>query len=138
MTLLFIANRLALIGVLTVAVVWSAVALGKCKKGVAFRAMAWSSGAGGVIPVLIFPVWIYFNARLGLGARVRFESAVTVLWPGSIALMGLDSSGNLVFKLLAIAVLVLMNAGLYGLLGLCVGLVWQKLAKPMALGREEE
>ena len=135
--LLLMTNRLAIVGVMTVALMWFAAALGKWKRGRAFRAMAWSSALGGAFPFLIFPIWTYVNAHLSLGAQVGFQGIVIVLWPSSIGLMGLEAPGTVVSKFLSVAVLVLMNAGLYGLLGLCIGLVWQKLARPTVFGKEE-
>lgn len=108
--LLLIAIRLSVVGTLTVAVLWSAVALGKWKKDIAFHAMVWSSVMGGAIPLLLYGLWALFD--------VGFGPVAAVLWPSSVALMGLDSPGNVVFKLFAVAILVLMNAGLYGLMGI--------------------
>jgi hypothetical protein len=121
-SLLFMANRLAIAGVLIVAVLWLAAALGRWKKGIAFRAMVWSSIVGGAIPLLFYAIWA--------STAIGFGPIVLVLWPSSIALMGLDSPGNVVSKLFAVATLVLMNAGLYGLMGLCIGFVWQRVARP--------
>jgi hypothetical protein len=124
-TLLLIAIRLSIVGTLTVVALWSAAALGKWKKGVAFRAMVWASIVGGAIPLLFYALWAFFN--------VGFGPTIVVFWPSSIALMGLDSPGNSVFKVFAVVILVLMNSGLYGLMGVCIGFVWQKL-----VGRKNE
>jgi hypothetical protein len=123
--------RLSEVGVVLVGILFAAAALGKWKRRTAFRVMAWFSAAGATIPFVIYPIWIFVNAHLGLRVKVVFEDFALTLWPSSIGLMGLEGPGPAVFKLLFVAVLVLMNMGLYGLIGLCIGCLWQKLESAM-------
>jgi hypothetical protein len=123
--ILLVANRLSEAGVVVVGILFAAAAVGRWKKRIAFKVMAWSSAVGGVLPFVIYPIWIFINAH-GLSARNIFEVFVLVLWPSSIGLMGLAGPGPMVLKLISVAVLVLMNMGLYGLVGVCIGFVWQK------------
>jgi hypothetical protein len=120
--ILFAAVRLSEVGVVLVGILFVVAAVGKWKKRIAFRVMAWSSGLGGVTP---FATSMFINAH-GLSVRNTFERFSLVLWPSSIGLMGLEGPGPIVFKLLFVAVLVLMNMGLYGLVGVCIGFAWQK------------
>jgi hypothetical protein len=123
--ILFAAVRLSEVGVVLVGILFAAAAVGKWKKRIAFRVMAWSCALGGVTPFLIFATSMFINAH-GLSVRNTFERFTLVLWPSSIGLMGLEGPGPIVFKLLFVAVLVLMNMGLYGLVGVCIGFAWQK------------
>jgi hypothetical protein len=118
------AVRLSEVGVILVGILFAAAAFGKWKKRLAFRVMAWFSAVGGIIPFLILA-----TSRIiadDPSARNIFERFVVALWPSSIGLMGTDGPGPIVFKLLVVAILVLMNIGLYGLVGVCIGFVWQR------------
>jgi hypothetical protein len=117
--------RLSEVGVVLVGILFAAAALGKWEKRLAFRVMAWSSAAGGIIPFVIYPIWILVNAHF-LSVKNVFEKFVLVLWPSSIGLMGLEGPGPIILELLFVAVLVLLNVGLYGLVGVCIGFAWQK------------
>jgi hypothetical protein len=124
--ILFAAIRLSEIGVVLVGILFAAAALGKWKKRLAFRFMAWSSAAGAAIPFVICPIWMFVNTHFDLRAKVVFEDLALALWRSSILLMGLEGPGPIVLKLLFVAALVLMNMGLYGLVGICVGFAWQR------------
>jgi hypothetical protein len=123
--ILLVATWLSAAGVVVVGILFVAAALEKWKKRMAFRVMAWSSAVGGVIPFVIYPIGIFVNAHF-LSLKNVFEEFLLVLWPTSILLMGLEGPGPIFFKLLFVAVLVLMNVGLYGLVGVCIGFAWQK------------
>jgi hypothetical protein len=123
--ILFAMVRLSEVGVVLVGILFAAAALGKWKKRLAFRVMVWSSAAGGVIPFVVYAISMFINAHAP-SVRNIFEEFVLVLWPSSIGLMGLEGPGPVVFKLMSVAVLVLMNVGLYGVVGVCIGFVWQK------------
>jgi hypothetical protein len=124
--ILFATVRLSEVGIVLVGLLFAAAALGKWEKRIAFRVMAWSSAAGGVIPFLILATSRFVGH--GLIVRNIFERFMLVLWPSSIGLMGLDGPSPTVFKLLVVAVLVLMNMGLYGLVGVCIGFGWQRFS----------
>lgn len=116
-----------MIGTLIVATILCLARFGKWKKDVSYRSMLWFSVAGATIPVLLYPIWIYTN-----GHPLRFispmEDLVLVLWPASLGLMALEGRGTIATNLFVIMILILVNAGLYGLIGLCIGLAWKKLS----------
>jgi hypothetical protein len=103
--------------------------LGKWKKGIAFRLMLWFSLAGIAIPLVLFLVSMYISAHDLVNAEIRIQSFFLVLWPSSIGLMGLEGTGSTASELSTIAVLVLINAGLYGMIGLFAGSAWQGLMR---------
>lgn len=110
-------NNLGLGGAVLVAVLLCAAAFGKWKKGVAFRCMLWFSVAGIAIPVVI------------LITKIEMSDFFLTFWPSSIGLMGLDGTGSLASELSAVGLLVLINAGLYGIIGLFVGYTWQGIRR---------
>ncbi|MGA7379239.1 MAG: hypothetical protein WBX03_00180 [Terriglobales bacterium] len=125
-----VANLLSAAGALVVAGILSAAALGRWKRGKAFRIMAWLSALGGLLPFVLWPIWTYVNRHSSLEVRVSFDKFAIVVWPSSLGLMALDAPGRAAGSgLVLICMLILMNMGLYGLIGLCVGAVWQKTAK---------
>jgi hypothetical protein len=123
--ILFAAVRLSEVGVILVGILFVAAALGKWKKHLAFRVMVRSCVAGGLIPFAVYPISMLIGAH-SLNARNIFERFVVVLWPSSIGLLGLDGPGAIILKLMFVAVLILMNMGLYGLIGVCIGFVCQR------------
>jgi hypothetical protein len=123
--ILRIAAYLSTVGGLVVAAVLCAAALGKTKKGFAYRIMVRFSLLGTALPFVIY-LWIYLQRHFGFRFETATEDVVLVLWPSSIALMAINS--NNFAALLFVGVLILMNAGLYGIIGLCIGFVWEKSA----------
>ncbi|MGB7583421.1 MAG: hypothetical protein WBM11_01155 [Terriglobales bacterium] len=115
-------NLLSVLGTLLVAALLCAAAFGRWKKGIPYRTMVRFSFFGVVIPFAVYAASI-LEHRFGVRFLVAVEEFFLVLWPGSIATMALNSS-NSVSNLFFVAILILMNAGLYGLVGLCMGLAW--------------
>jgi hypothetical protein len=124
-----VTNLLSAAGALTVAGLLTAAALGRWKRGRAFRVMAWLSALGGLVPFVILPIWTHVNRHFTLDVQVAFEKFALVVWPSSLGLMALEAPGTAASRLVIVCMLVLMNMGLYGLIGLCIGMVWDKLAK---------
>jgi|SRR5579872_2348036 len=125
-TLLFLAVRLSMIGTLVVATILCLARFGKWKKDVSYRSMLWFSVAGATIPVLLYPIWIYTDGHL-LRFISPMEDLALVLWPASLGLMALEG-GTIATQLFVTMILILVNAGLYGLIGLCIGLAWKNLS----------
>ncbi len=127
---LFLAlNLLSAAGALIVAGLLTAAALGRWRRGLAFRVMTRMAVAGGLLPFLLLPVWTYVNRHFALDLQVGFEKLAIIAWPSSIGLMALEAPGTAGSKVVVVCVLVLMNLGLYGLIGLCLGMVWEKAAR---------
>jgi hypothetical protein len=123
-----VTNLLSAVGALIVAGILSAAALGRWRRGKAFRTMAWLSALGGLLPFVLLPIWTYVNRHFALEIQIGFDKFALVLWPSSLGLMALEGPGTAASRLVIVCMLVLMNMGLYGLIGLCIGMVWEKLA----------
>lgn len=110
-------NFLGLGGAILIIALLCAATFGKWEKGIVFRCMLWFSVAGIAIPIMLL------STKMGLS-----EFALTI-WPSSLGLLGLDGTGSTVSELSVIAMLVLINAGLYGIVGLIVGYSWQGILR---------
>jgi hypothetical protein len=119
--LLEVTNLLSVVGTFLVAALLCAAALGRWKKGAPYRTMVRFATLGAAIPIALYAVSI-LDSRFGLRFLVTVEDIFLMLWPGSIATMALNSSSG--SNLFFIVILILMNAGLYGVVGLCIGLTW--------------
>jgi hypothetical protein len=119
--LLVVTNLLSVVGAILVASLLCAAAFGRWKKGTPYRTMVRFSIFGAVIPVALYAVSIV-DSRFGLRFLVAVEDVFLLLWPGSVATLALNSSS--ISNLFFVAILILMNAGLYGVVGLCIGLAW--------------
>lgn len=115
--LFVLTNWLGIAGAILVTVLICGMAFGKWKRRVAFRSMLWFSIVGLAIPIVL------------LSTRISGSDFFLVLWPSSLGLMGLNGNGSSVSELSSVAMLVVMNAGLYGLIGLIVGYTWQGLLR---------
>lgn len=110
-------NFLGLAGAALVVVLLCATALGKWEKGIAFRCMIWFAVVGIAIPTVF------------LSAKLEMSDFFLALWPSSIGLMGLNGTGSTASELSAVGMLILINAGLYGIMGLVVGYAWQGILR---------
>lgn len=115
--LFVLTNWLGITGAILVVVLLCVTALGKWKRGIAFRCMLWFSVAGILIPV------IFLSAKTGIS-----EFALT-FWPSSLGLLGLEGKGTTMSELSVIVMLILINSGLYGVVGLLVGYSWQGILR---------
>jgi hypothetical protein len=122
-------NFLGLAGVVLVVVLLCVAVLRKWKRGIVFRCMFWFSVTGIAIPIVLYLAWMYFNSHGIVKAEVAIQGFFEWLWPSSIGLMGLEGTGSTVSALSVIAMLILINAGLYGIIGLLVGYLWQVILR---------
>lgn len=72
---------------------------------------------------------MYVRAHDLVNAEIGIQGFFLLLWPSSIGLMGLVGSGSAASELSIIVMLVLINAGLYGVIGLIVGFARQGLVR---------
>ena len=121
-------NFLGLAGAVLVIVVLCAMALGKWKS-IAFRTLFWFALLGTAIPILLYLTWVYTSTHGLLNAEITIQSFFLVLWPSSLGLMGLQGKDIKASELLTFSVLILMNTGLYGIVGLFVGSAWQRFRR---------
>jgi hypothetical protein len=125
--IIFLAAKFSVLGTLVVIVLFLLAAFGKMKRGSAFTSMYWFAGAGGAIPLIMLSIWGLVRSNLSLRAETLWQVLFLTLWPVSFALIGLDGTSSALRQTLFVGILVMMNAGLYGIVGLCIGYAWRKL-----------
>jgi hypothetical protein len=76
---------------------------------------------GLLVPVVVYPLWQSVNKGPFLENKVRFENIAMVLWPSSIFLMALQSSGSAVSTAFIVIVLLAANGVITAVSDYCCG-----------------
>lgn len=104
-----------------------------------WRIALWTAIGGGVgIPLLFLGVWRVILATLHgteamVGTMVWLESFRVMFWPSSMFLV-VQAPGNSAGGLQYLVVLILINVGVYGLVGLAVGFALRSRTAQVVLG----